>query len=217
MSIMSFSPFLKYLLLFCFITLPFSSFSNAPLNHFDRFSVDDGLSQSSVTCAVEDDLGFTWLGSQSGLNKLDGYSAETFKETKKPGYLTGSWVTACVKDQFGRLWFSTASKGINRFDPQTGLFESNTWSSELQDKRVLSMLMTNTGELLLGTASGSLNIINLSDNSIRVATQPERPIQGIRALYQKPQSNHFYWNQNIRSLISLVFGRLSKIKKIYYG
>lgn len=188
---MSLASFSKYLLILFVFTLSFPSFSEAALVYFDRFSVEDGLTQSSVTCAVEDNLGFTWLGSQNGLNKLDGYSIETHKEINKQGYLTGSWITACVKDRSGQLWFSTASKGINRYDPTTGLFEASHWSSRLQDKRVLSMLMSDTGELLVGSASGSLNIINLSDHSIKVATQPKNSIQGIRALYQS--SNGTIW------------------------
>ncbi|MFQ6608613.1 MAG: two-component regulator propeller domain-containing protein, partial [Fidelibacterota bacterium] len=40
---------------------------------FDRLSIDEGLSNSYVTCILQDIKGFMWFGTQDGLNKYDGY------------------------------------------------------------------------------------------------------------------------------------------------
>ncbi len=40
---------------------------------FDRLSVEDGLSHSSVWTIYQDSVGFLWLGTQEGLNRFDGY------------------------------------------------------------------------------------------------------------------------------------------------
>ena len=46
---------------------------------FDTYSLDDGLSQSSVTGIVQDKYGFIWISTQDGINRYDGYSFKTFK------------------------------------------------------------------------------------------------------------------------------------------
>ena len=41
---------------------------------FERFALEQGLLQSSVTCILQDRYGLMWLGTYDGLNKFDGYS-----------------------------------------------------------------------------------------------------------------------------------------------
>ena len=46
---------------------------------FDHLTVRDGLSQSSVTCMLQDEKGFMWFGTQDGLNRYDGYTFRIYK------------------------------------------------------------------------------------------------------------------------------------------
>ena len=41
---------------------------------FDRLTIDDGLSQSSVMAIAQDDAGFIWFATESGLDRYDGHS-----------------------------------------------------------------------------------------------------------------------------------------------
>ena len=45
--------------------------------------MDDGLSQSSVECIIQDRKGFMWFGTQDGLNKYDGYSFSVYKNNSE--------------------------------------------------------------------------------------------------------------------------------------
>lgn len=55
-----------------------STASEEPVN-FQRVSVEQGLSQSSVFCILQDSSGFMWFGTQDGLNRYDGYEFTVFR------------------------------------------------------------------------------------------------------------------------------------------
>jgi ligand-binding sensor domain-containing protein len=40
---------------------------------FERLGLEQGLSQSSINCIMQDHQGFLWFGTQVGLKKYDGY------------------------------------------------------------------------------------------------------------------------------------------------
>ena len=41
---------------------------------FSSLTIEDGLSQNTVNCIVQDSRGFMWFGTQDGLNSYDGYA-----------------------------------------------------------------------------------------------------------------------------------------------
>jgi ligand-binding sensor domain-containing protein len=40
---------------------------------FERFTIDDGLSQNSVYEVFQDNNGYLWMGTQGGLDRFNGY------------------------------------------------------------------------------------------------------------------------------------------------
>ena len=40
---------------------------------FQRYGVEDGLSQTSAVSMLQDATGYVWIGTQDGLNRFDGY------------------------------------------------------------------------------------------------------------------------------------------------
>jgi ligand-binding sensor domain-containing protein len=46
---------------------------------FNHLGVENGLSQSAITCIFQDSKGFMWFGTQDGLNRYDGYNFKIFK------------------------------------------------------------------------------------------------------------------------------------------
>ncbi len=52
---------------------------NQPVK-FERIGLEQGLSQSSVYCILQDHQGFMWFGTQAGLNKYDGYKFTVYQQ-----------------------------------------------------------------------------------------------------------------------------------------
>jgi ligand-binding sensor domain-containing protein/serine phosphatase RsbU (regulator of sigma subunit) len=91
---------------------------------FNQLTIEDGLSQSSVTCILQDKNGFMWLGTQDGLNRYDGYNIKIFKNN--PGdstSLTDNFIFSIYEDQPGTLYIETQSGTFHRYNPRSESFQ----------------------------------------------------------------------------------------------
>ena len=109
-------------LLALLLTLPFLSTRLYAQKHnirFEQLSVEQGLSQSSVSCILQDSKGFMWFGTQDGLNKYDGYSWVLFKnDPEDPNSLSANWIQSIYEDPSGVLWVGTVQGELLRLDPR---------------------------------------------------------------------------------------------------
>jgi signal transduction histidine kinase/ligand-binding sensor domain-containing protein/CheY-like chemotaxis protein len=89
---------------------------------FDHLGIEDGLSSSSVSQVVQDERGFIWFGTQSGLNRYDGYSTTRFENDPfDENSLSHNQIQTIHYDGHGVFWIGTYG-GLNRFDPETRRF-----------------------------------------------------------------------------------------------
>lgn len=82
-----------------------------------HISVDEGLSQSSVYCILQDSYGFMWFATGDGLNRYDGkefipYQSH-FGDSSKQVYRTIN--SKLFEDKYNRLWLSTDA-GVSYYD-----------------------------------------------------------------------------------------------------
>lgn len=85
--------------------------------HFDRLSMEDGLSQTTVNAIVQDTQGFMWFGTEDGLNRYDGYAfTQYYHDRSNPDALISDFIKDLVHDDDGNLWVSTDGGGLARWD-----------------------------------------------------------------------------------------------------
>ncbi|MFN2274124.1 MAG: two-component regulator propeller domain-containing protein, partial [Anaerolineales bacterium] len=125
---------------------------------FNRLSLDNGLSQSTVTCILQDDYGFIWLGTLDGLNKYDGHQFIVYRhDPDRQDSLSGNTINAIIKDRQGQLWIGT-NNGLNRYDRSTDgflRFQNDPRSVySLSSNDVTSIFEDSNGTLWVGTTSG---------------------------------------------------------------
>jgi ligand-binding sensor domain-containing protein len=65
-------------LLYLLLLLPFNICS-AQSYYFRHYQVEQGLSNNTVYCTLQDKHGFLWFGTKDGLNRFDGYTFKTFR------------------------------------------------------------------------------------------------------------------------------------------
>lgn len=83
---------------------------------FRRFSVEDGLPNTTVEAILQDHQGFLWVGTNDGLSLFDGYRFETFRhDPEDPLSLPSNPTLALLEDHSGRLWMGTGA-GLAYYD-----------------------------------------------------------------------------------------------------
>jgi len=91
---------------------------------FSHLTVEDGLSQSSVTCILQDSKGFMWLGTQDGLNKYDGYTFKIFKnDPSDTTSLSNNFIFSIYENQSGELFIETQGSILHRYSPRSESFQ----------------------------------------------------------------------------------------------
>lgn len=122
---------------------------------FTDIPVDQGLSQSSVYCMLQDQKGFIWIGTKDGLNRYDGYEFLTYKYDQGDSESLSNNEIICLENDHDKyLWVGTRSGGINRLHFSTGeitRFSNLTYDDLVQDLRIDSL-----NNLWAGTSEGLL-------------------------------------------------------------
>ncbi len=82
---------------------------------FDHYSVEDGLSQSTVLNIFEDSRGFIWFCTPDGLNKFDGYSFTVYRNIKgDTNSISGNHPVFIFEDSNGDLWIGQRA-GLSKY------------------------------------------------------------------------------------------------------
>jgi len=79
----------------------------------DTWSIEDGLPQISAICLAQDQTGYLWIGTQSGLARFDGVRFTNFTPETTPA-MPGIFIRALLADHRGNLWIGTY-KGLVRY------------------------------------------------------------------------------------------------------
>jgi len=65
-------------LLLAYVFAIFNNRANAQPYYFRHYQVENGLSNSTVYCSIQDKNGLMWFGTKEGLNRFDGYHFKLF-------------------------------------------------------------------------------------------------------------------------------------------
>ncbi len=151
----------RYLLFLLMLNLHSTIFPYPTTLTFERLTVEDGISQNTIKCILQDKRGFLWLGTEGGLNRYDGHSFKIYShEHEKKDSLSNDSVEVLFEDSQGVLWVGTKD-GLNRFDRLKETFFPFVNDPEdptsLSHDSILSIYEDKQGILWVGTDGGGLN------------------------------------------------------------
>lgn len=190
------------------------SFSQQSNLRFERLSLDQGLSQSIVRVIRKDRKGFMWFGTESGLNRYDGYDFKIYMHDPFDSTsIAENNILSLAEDQSGALWIGTANGGLNKFRIDTESFEHfrtdprNTAS--ISSDRVQFVYVDRTNNVYALTVAGGVDVFERSSNSFtHLRNDPDDPQSisgdGITAVYEDQRGNMWFGTRS--GLNKLIIG-----------
>ena len=133
--------------------------------NFRHYETEDGLSNNTVICSLQDQFGFMWFGTPDALNRFDGTSFKIFRgdPTRPHGLGTGG-ITYLFEDKSGRLWIGTGKGGLYFYNPDMDNFYA---INALKDKYVRAIQQDANGRLwvVAGGRLYTLEIPQVNENT----------------------------------------------------
>lgn len=108
-------------------------------HYFIRYQSADGLPGNTVSCSVQDNDGFIWIGTNGGVCRYDGSSFHRMGDTEDRMSMSGVVESLFVDDK-GLLWFSTTF-GKGAYDPVTG----EIIKVEIEDRSAVNRIVQDGG------------------------------------------------------------------------
>ncbi len=140
------------LILILILTAPVQSINMT----FRKYEVNDGLSENTIQCIIQDNRGFMWFGTNDGLNRFDGNEFKIFKhEINNNKSIGNNFVISLFQDIDNKIWVGTDNQ-LFIFDPNSETFEPfNYKTSEgvTINTGVTSILTENDEIIWVGTRS----------------------------------------------------------------
>lgn len=125
---------------------------------FRSYSIEQGLPNSSIYCALEDSRGEMWIGTDgSGICRFNGIDLEVMDRSDG---LSGNIVRSVFEDSRGRIWIGTDA-GLNRYD---GSILEHIADTLITETAVMTINEDRDGNLWVGTESMGLFRISESDS-----------------------------------------------------
>ncbi len=149
--------------LYCFCL--FAQTSNLRFRHL---TVDNGLSNGEVTSILQDKKGFIWIGTNSGLNRYDGYTTEVYYNNtggNKSAYFNR--ISGLCLANNNSLWISTEA-GLTLFDPSVMAFQkiqiANKADEALLSEPILKLLVVR--DKIYTVSAKKINVYEVGKNNV---------------------------------------------------
>jgi diguanylate cyclase (GGDEF)-like protein len=146
----------------------------APANPSAPISLGD----SHVSSVAGGAAGVLWLGTVSGLDRLDlgARAVRIYRHSgKDPGSLSSDRISSVLPGRDGRLWVGTEA-GLDDFDPATGrAIAYHLGNGGLYDDAVASMAAEPAGKLWIGSVRGLYGFDPLSHAVQTFRNDPQNP------------------------------------------
>ena len=117
---------------------------------FNNYTINEGLSQSLVSCIIQDDIYSLWVGTQDGLNRFDGTDFRVFNVNNTEGIIN-EFIRCAAKSETGDLWFGT-NNGLLKYSIKTEMFTSYPGDKILQVQDII----IEESKIWVGTAERGL-------------------------------------------------------------
>jgi len=152
-----YSLIMKRKYIFCLIFLFVFNLTKTIALTFRHYKVENGLSENSVFCSIQDSKGFMWFGTKDGLNRFDGQNFVVYHNIPNDNKSIGNnFVRSLHEDKSKTLWVGT-EKGVYLYSYLMNTFQyfdKKTGLNELINQSVNAITEDFSGNVWFATTNG---------------------------------------------------------------
>ena len=143
------------------------------VNYRHRHNDKSSISDNYVRAVCQDNLGYYWIGTVNGLDRLSPENMEFthFEYSESDSYSIGSSSVWCItKDEQGTLWIGTFFGGVDYINPEFSFnqyYRVNESGKGLSGSVVGNITEDSKGNLWICTENGGLNYFDRKENSFK--------------------------------------------------
>lgn len=173
----------------------------------DRLGLTSGISNGYVLDILHDDKGYTWIATEDGLNRYDGYEFRTF--TTADGLSGDKLNSICLDAGRGCLWIATQYDGLDCLDLAT--YEIKTYrhnpddSTSIADDYITSVsLASDHNGLWVTTYWDGLDYLDLDSGRFvhhNTKTIMDWPSNKTWCVAESPYTGELYIGLDVRGMM----------------
>ena len=160
---------------------------------FKKIDQKDGLSSGRVTSIIQDNQGFIWIGTKSGLNRYDGHGFRVYNQYNSA--LSASDISDLLLDSRGMIWIATVGGGLNVYDSLKDTFFSYQHAavdpSTLSSNEIHTILEGPNGNIWVGGEAG-LNEFDIKEKVFKRYLNEENNLNSLshNSVWSLASDNH---------------------------
>ena len=137
--------------------------THAQVQKYHSFTINNGLSDAYIKCFAQDEYGYIWIGTESGLNCFDGYDFRHFLFENNENSIADNYISSLAAPGNGKLYIGT-NDGFSIYTMKNQTFANfytdSTNNNSLPDNHILCMEQGINSNLWIGTNAGGLCAFN---------------------------------------------------------
>ncbi len=150
--------FLIHTLFVLFLLVPRTGTAEKPDIRFDHYTIQNGLSQSTVNCIIQDPKGMIWIGTQDGLNRFNGYEFTVYqKDPLDSGSISDNFIHSLALGPEGHVLVGSEN-GLDRYRHRTGSFHSIPFEEGF-DPVVQDLERDGEGNVWIATQDNGIHVL----------------------------------------------------------
>jgi len=132
--------------------------------YIHTYTTNDGLSQVSINDIVQDEQGFLWIATQSGLNRFDGTNFHTFEAGDYGKNSCGNYINVLLAEK-NNIWMGTRASGLCCYNQTKHSFYN---ISALNNFTIEDMAMDSLHHLYVTVENKGVAVITITDDQYQV-------------------------------------------------
>ena len=102
--------------------------------HFRKLQVEDGLSENTIYCIIQDQQGFMWFGTKDGLNRYDGNTFKHYHNLPEEEFSLGNNFIRSIAEKSPSSLYIGTDDGLYIMDKDTESFNKIELQMDQKEK-----------------------------------------------------------------------------------